>query len=383
MLRALRPAVEQRAVTGLLPDLPSRWNTISGYTGSASVDTSLKVSAVWACVRIVADALAAAPLDVYSQSTGARKNIPTPSVLARPDSHLSQHEWMFSLVASLMLTGNAYALWEDVRGGWPSGLTLVDPSLVTFVKDSTGHLAGYKVGQEVFDPSMVLHIKAFTMPGRIGGISPMTQFGQTINLSAQAERFGYQFFTDGGIPSGILYSSDDLTKTQADDVKRSWSDAMRGRREVAVVSSKLKYEQVSVAPNESQFLESQQFSIEQICRIFGVPPEMIGHASSGANVTYANIEERQLGFQTWTLLPWASRIETALTSVLPQPQFVKLNLDAMVRVSLLDRYKAHSMALRDGWASADERRALEDLGPIPHGGEYLWPLVQSSSNPYR
>ena len=379
MLRALA-GNETRAVSGLLPDLPSRWNTISGYSGSASVDTALKVSAVWACVRLVADALAAAPLDVYSMRSGTKENVTTPITLARPDPQLTQHEWMFSLVSSLMLTGNAYAVWQDVRGGWPSGLTLVDPSLVVYVKDANGRLIAYKIGGKLFDPSLVLHIKAFTMPGRIGGISPLTQFGQTIGMGERAERFGYQFFTDGGVPTGILYSADDLTKDQATAIKTSWMDALRARREVAVVSAKLKYEKISVAPNESQFIESQHFTIEQICRIFGVPPEMIGHASSGSSVTYANIEERQLGFQTWTLLPWASRIETALTTVIPRPQFVKLNLDSMVRVSLLDRYKAHSMALRDGWSNPDERRALEDLGKIPRGDEYLWPVLPKLAN---
>jgi HK97 family phage portal protein len=151
-------------------------------------------------------------------------------------------------------------------------------------------------------------------------------------------------------------------------------ESLRGERLPAVLGSGWKYERVSVPASESSFIESQHFTIEQICRVFGVPPEMIGHASGGGgSITYANIEERQIAFQSWTLLPWATRIEAALSSVLPRPQFVKLNLDATLRVSLLDRYKAHDMALRGGWRNVDEVRRLEDDPPIPNGDIFLWP----------
>lgn len=366
---------EKRSLDGLVTIIENAGGRGRGSTTTAplaSTASALKVAAVWSCVRLVADALAAAPLDVYRKSGDVRENIATPPVLLNPDPTMTQHEWMFSLVASLMLTGDAFALKQEWRQGWPQRLTLIDPSRVQPVIDG-GTLVGYKIDKTEWAADAVLHVKAFTLPGSVCGVSPLTQFAQTIGLGAEAEKFGYSYFATGGVPSGLIYSDSTLTKTQADELKQSWLSSMIGKREPAVLGAGLKYEQVSVNPDESQFIESQHFTIEQICRIFGVPPEMIGHASSGSSITYANIEERQIAFQQWTLLPWAARIEAALTSVLPRPQFVRFNLDAMLRVSLLDRYKAHGMSLRDGWRNADEVRRFEDEKPIPNGDTYLWP----------
>jgi HK97 family phage portal protein len=148
-----------------------------------------------------------------------------------------------------------------------------------------------------------------------------------------------------------------------------------------VLGKGLKYERVSVNPSEAQFVESQHFTIEEICRIFGVQPRKVGHAMSGSSVTYANIEQSQIDHQIDAVFPWASRIETALSSVLPKPQFSKFNLDAQIRVDLISRYKAHGMSLRDGWENADAVRAIEDKEPMPNGQgkTFLWPLVVKPS----
>lgn len=372
---------ERRSLDGLVSIIENAGGRGRGTTTSAplaSTTSALKVAAVWSCVRLVADALAAAPVDVYRKVGDTRENVATPPVLVSPDPTMTQHEWMFSLIASLMLTGNAYAVKQEWRQGWPYRLTLVDPSrVVPMIED--GNLIGYRIDKTEWAADAILHIKAFTLPGSVCGVSPLVQFAQTIGLGAEAEKFGYSYFADGAVPSGILYSDTELTQPQAAALKQSWLASLAGKREPAVLGSGLKYEKVSANPDESQFIESQHFTIEQICRIFGVPPEMIGHASSGSSVTYANIEERQIAFQQWTLLPWAARIEAALTSVLPRPQFVRFNLDAMLRVSLLDRYKAHGMSLRDGWRSADEVRRLEDEKPIPDGDVYLWPTPIGAS----
>lgn len=344
--------------------------------GRLSQDAALRVSAVWACVRLIADSLAAAPLDVYSMIGTRRKNVDTPPVLLYPQAYWSQYDWMFALVASLLLTGNAYALKAGLDDlGYATSLPLLDPAQMRVRTD--GDRLEYVYADKTLPTDRVLHIRAFTVPGRPTGISPLEQFAQTIGLGAQAERFGYQFFTDGGIPSAILYSDSKLDKAQADEMRDTVMSSWRRRRGLAILGSGLKYERVQVQPSDSQFLDTQRFSIEQICSIFGVRPTKIGHHATGSSITYANIEQSQLDFQADTVRPWATRIETKLGDVLRPRQFVKLNLDALVRVDLLTRYKAHGMSLRDGWSNADEVRALEDLAPIPDGtGQiFLWPFL--------
>lgn len=339
---------------------------------------ALRVAAVWACVRVNADALAAAPVDVYRKEGATRRQLDPPSVITDPAAGLmTAHDWWFALVASLQLVGNAYALKADLDPqGYPRALPLWDPTQV-HAKVVGGRIESYRYAGQDYPADRVLHLRAFTLPGRPLGVSPLEQFGQTIGMAAAAERFAYQFFSEGAIPSAILYSDQELNAEQSASIKQRIMQAWRWRREPAVLGSGLKYERVSVNPDEAQFIESQHFSIEEICRIFGVPPEKIGHSSSGSNVTYANVEQRQIGYLQDTLLPWAARIETALSTCLPRPQFVKVNLDSLIRVDLLTRYKAHGMSLRDGWENADAVRALEDKAPMPdkQGETFLWPLV--------
>lgn len=389
VLRRGRPPAETR--DGQYSQFTAPWT--NGQTVPAPyqdpsgrmLDTvALRVSAVWACVRIIADSVAASPLDVYVRRGAQKTNVDTPPVLLYPQPGWSQYDWLFALTASLLLTGNAYVLKSGLdRLGYATQLPLLDPAQMRVRSD--GDTVTYTYGDNPIPTDRLLHIRAFTLPGRPTGLSPLEQFAQTIGVGSQAERFGYRFFADGGIPSAILYSDEKLDKAQADGLRTSVVSAWRNRRGLAVLGSGLRYERVQVQPSDSQFLDTQRFSIEQICSIFGVRPAKIGHATTGSSVTYATLESAQLDFQTDTVRPWATRIETRLSDALPAGTFLKLNLDSLVRVDLLTRYKAHGMGLRDGWRSADEIRDLEDLAPIPDGtgDQFLWPIVaKPHSEPY-
>jgi HK97 family phage portal protein len=131
-----------------------------------------------------------------------------------------------------------------------------------------------------------------------------------------------------------------------------------------VLGDGIKFKQVSVAPEESQFLETQRFTVQQICRLYGVPPEMIG-SESGNSLTYANVEQRSLAFLTYCINPWLVRIETALTDLVPRGQFVKFNAGVLLRTDLKTRYESYEIGLRAGFLTVNETRALEDREPLP------------------
>lgn len=376
--------VERRAFSGIPPwesglTIPSPIQDASLFVAPShlSANAALKVTTVWSCVRLIADYLAAAPTEVFRKTGGVRTPMDLPVVLADPAAGaMTPHDWWFALAASLLLTGNVYAIKTGLdRTGYPTSLPLVDPTHVRPHIEG-GVITEYDINGTPVPAELVLHMRAFMLPGKPKGVSPIEQFGQTIGMGLQAENFGYRFFSEGAIPSGIIYSDEELNDEQRQSLLDKIMDSWRGRRQPAVLGSGLKYERVSLNPGEAQFIESQNFTIEEICRIFGVPPEMVGHKSSGSSVTYANLEERQLGLQQFTLLPWAARIETALSTVIPRGQYVQLNLDHLIRISEDQRFKNNGRALRDGWMSPNEVRATrENLGTIPHGDEYLWPLV--------
>jgi HK97 family phage portal protein len=218
----------------------------------------------------------------------------------------------------------------------------------------------------------------FAAPGQPFGLSPIGFAAKSINSGLAAEDFGGEFFTGGGHPSSIIYSEQQLTADQAEGVKEKFVDATKGR-EPAVFGSGLKHEQIQVNPTDSQFLDTQRFTVEQIARIYGVFPEMIGAATSGSSVTYANREQRAADWLTYGLVPYLVPVEESLSLLIPRPQRVKANVSAVLRSDLKSRYESYEIAARIGTLSGtpllttNEMRDLEDLPPVDGGDEFDTP----------
>ncbi len=201
------------------------------------------------------------------------------------------------------------------------------------------------------------------MPGAVLGLSPISYARQAIGLGLAVERFGASFFGDGATPSGVLTTETKLTRESADALKAQWKAAHGRRRDVAILTGDLKFQAVSVTPEESQFIESRRLTVAEVCRVFGVPPEMVA-ADSGGSLTYANVEQRSLDFLTYSVGPWLKRLEVALSGLLPRSQVAKFNAGALLRTTTKTRYEAHEIGLRAGFLTRDEVRALEDLPPL-------------------
>ena len=178
-----------------------------------------------------------------------------------------------------------------------------------------------------------------------------------------AQEFGRDWFGNGAIPSGIVKASGPVNEANSKVVKSRFTEAASGR-EVVVLGDGLDYQPITVPPEESQFLATMKATAGQVAAIYGVPPEMIG-GETGASMTYQNVEQQQINFVTHSLRPYLLKLESALTTLLPRPQYLKYSVDALVRADMAARYAAHHLALTDGWKSKDEVRALEDLPPLP------------------
>lgn len=329
-------------------------------------DAALRLSGVWACVRLLADAVSTLPVDVYRDGTP----IPTPPVLREPAAGQPVHEWLYSVVASLLLRGNAYGLITARSGATllPAQVELVHPDLVSVTTDpDTGQLT-YRVGGRAYGRDEVWHVRAFTMPGVALGLSPVEYARQAIGLGLAAEKFGGEFFGASSIPAGVLTTDQTISPAQAHTTLEMWNNRGHGgRRGTALLTNNLKFQPITVAPEESQFLDAQRFTVAQVARVFGVAPEMIG-GEAGNSLTYANTEARALDFLRYSVSPWVVRIESALGRLLPSTQTVKLNTGGLLRATTAERYAAHEVALRAGFLTVDEVRALEDLPPLPGAG---------------
>jgi HK97 family phage portal protein len=330
---------------------------------SVNADTALRLSAVWACARLLADTISTLPVDVYRKGD-PDVALPTPALLQRPSDAFSTIEWLHALTTSLALRGNAYGIVTGRTGaaGWPAQIELVNPDVVAVYRNDEGRIS-YEIGGQGFDRADVFHVRAFTVPGNLVGLSPIEHARQAIGVGIAAEQFGARFFGDNATPSGLLIAKGQMNAEGADVLKARWKAAHHGRRELAVLSGDVEFQSITISPNESQFVETQKFTVAQIARLFGIPPEMIG-GEAGGSLTYANVEQRALDFVTFSLGPWVARIEAALTALLPRNQFVKLNTGALLRADLKTRYEAHAIGIGSGFLTVDEARALEDRPPL-------------------
>jgi HK97 family phage portal protein len=334
-----------------------------------TVESALRLSTVWACVRLLGDSVSTLPLHVYRGDD--RDPIPTPPLLQRPSADFPElADWLWAVMASLLLRGNAWGLVTDRRGAGllPAQVDLVHPDRVAVTTNGDG-MRVIRVGGVEQNPANVFHVKAFPWPGQLQGLSPIAYAREAIGLGLGAERYGARFFAGADLPIGFLESPQDIDQEIADRLRARWRNLGRGnvydgKRDIAILGSGAKFRPLAIAPEESQFIQTQKFSVSTIARFYGVPPEMVAGETAG-HEAYTSPEMRGTDFLTFTLRPWLYRIERAVSGLLPSTQTAKFNAGGMVRATLLDRYTAHKLGIEAGWLLPSEVRELEDRPPIP------------------
>ncbi|MFJ8163821.1 phage portal protein [Streptomyces sp. NPDC096136] len=371
--------VSKRAITSL-PWLGGG----SSSASSASAARALQLIPLFACVRILADSIASLPLQTYRKNGASREMLTfVPSLLFQPAARDNLFEWLHKAVVSLALRGNAYGLvtaWDDF--GFPTSIEWLNPDDVWVDEGKPTMPIYYWKGVEV-PREQIVHIPWVVMPGKVVGLSPVAYFAHTIGVGLSATEYGLSWFDNGGTPPWTMKNgAKALNPDEADEISDRLAARVRARKPL-VFGSDWDFEALKVSPEESQFIQTMRLNASQIAAIYGVPPEMVG-GDSGGSMTYANVEQNANAFVAFTLRPWLSRLEAKLSALMPGREFVRFNVDSMVRVDLMTRYQAHSVALRDGWRNRDEVRAIEDLPPLPagqHGDTYLPVALLAAAEP--
>lgn len=340
-----------------------------------SEQTAMQHLAVFACVRLLADAIAVLPIDVFRKNGDSRVNLPTPPVLEDPDPDINGFEFIQQVVTSLALRGNSYELiTARDKYEWPSARRPIHPDMMTVTRGDDGRPV-YKIHGELIPRADVLHIRRLTLPGHVVGLSPIEQARQSIGLGLAAERFGARWFGDSADPSAVLESDANVPDAEAMRVMQSWVSSHGGRRHPAFLSGGLKYRPISITPEESQFLQTRGFQRGEIAMFFGIPPHMIGDTEKSTSWG-TGIEQQSMGWIKFSLMPWLRCIEGAYSRVLlPRGQFMRFNVDAMLRGDTISRYTAYTQARNAGWLSVNEIRTKEDMDGIgPDGDTFIQPL---------
>lgn len=342
--------------------------------------TAMQMTAVYSCVRILSETLASLPLHIYESSeTNSRKATKHPLYKLlhdEPNPEMTSFIFRETLMTHLLLWGNAYA--QIIRNGKGEVLALYPlmPDRMRVDRDEYGQLyyeymlsdsdANAKESGAVrLSTQDILHIPGLGFDGLVG-YSPIAMAKNAIGMAIATEEYGAAFFANGATPSGILTHPGVIKNPEA--MRESWSKGFGGRNshKVAILEEGMNYTPISIAPNEAQFLETRKFQLNEIARIFRVPPHMVGDLEKSS---FSNIEQQSLEFVKYTLDPWVSRFEQAMTRRLltddeKKKYYIKFNVDGLMRGDYQSRMNGYATARQNGWMSANDIRALENLDLI-------------------
>lgn len=354
-----------RASTVDGPLIPPR--SAAGRAGTANVtpETAMRHSAVWACLRLRADLISTMPIDAYRKVGGIQVEVPKPPVLTRPGAGGQKMlEWMYSSQVDLDRAGNAMGIItaRDAMGR-PARVELQDlADSSVLIKD--GQIDHYRFRGRRYEPYEVWHEKQYTVAGLPIGLSPVSYAAWSIGQYLTAQQFALDWFTGGGVPAGSL-------KNTAKTIKRSDSEEIKSRFKASVEpggvfvhGSDWEYKPLQAMTSDAAWISTQQHGIPDIARFFGCPADMIDAAVQSGSITYASISQRNLQLLIMNIGPAVFRRETALSDLLPEPRFVKLNSDALLRMDPETRAKVLGQQVRDRLIAPSEARALDNRQPF-------------------
>ena len=346
--------------------------------------SAMQMSAVYACVRILAESIASLPLHFYQYNDvgGKEKAVNHPLYWLlhdEPNPEMSSFSFRETLMTHLLLWGNAYA--QIIRNGRGEVIALYPlmPDRMTVDRDARGRIYYEYARSEsdantlgkkssvILSPEDVFHIPGLGFDGLVG-YSPIAMAKQAIGMGLACDEYGASFYQNGAQPGGVLEHPNVLKDPKR--VRESWNAIYQGSKNahrIAVLEEGMTYKPITISPEQAQFLETRKFQIDEIARIFRVPPHMIGDLEKSS---FSNIEQQSLEFVKYTLAPWISRWEQAIQrSLLLMSErtryFARFNVEGLLRGDYQSRMNGYAVARQNGWMSANDIRELESLDMIP------------------
>jgi HK97 family phage portal protein len=322
--------------------------------------TALGIPAIYRGVTLIADAIGALPLAAYRNDRVVK---PTPQILVRPNPQETRMETISAMAASLIIHGNYIAvLGQPGANGLPDSIYPVAPDRVQVSREK-GRII-YKIDEQIYDASEILHIKNFTLPGDLVGKGILAVAKQALGKEIAINEYAARYFDGGVNPSAVIKSQNpDLTQEEADALKTAWMAMYSSRnRSPVVMNASTDFEVLSSNAAESQLVEAQLASLTEAANILGLPPYFLG--SPNTSRTYSNVEQENLQLIKWSIQPIAERIEAAFSDLLVRGQTAKFEYDNLLKTDTFSRYQAYQTALSSGFLTVDEVRDKENLDSI-------------------
>lgn len=345
-----------------------------------SPEQALRLASVFAAGRLLASNVSSLPIQVYRRVGDRREQIQPPALLVSPSVQGTRLDWLFRAMTSLVYRGNAVGLIVARNADEVAmGIEWLHPDEVS-VEDGQPFGPGsfrqpvWRWRGQVVSAEDLVHIPWFTLPGRVWGLSPLGAYASAASVGLSAQDFSRDWFESGGVPPGTFENANQtVNQDDAEVISNRLTNSIRKHRPI-VYGKDWKYTPITVSPSEARFVETMRLTATQVATIYGIPPEMIG-GDTGKSMTYQNVEQQSIEFVQFTLMPWLTKFESHFSALLPRGQYVKFNVDALIRPDAATRYANYKTARDIGLKSIDEIRAMEDLPPLPNGqGQDYTPL---------
>lgn len=359
------------------------YDTFTGLTISDS--RAMRLTAVFGCIRVLAESVGMLPCNLY-ESTGNVKEKATKEKLfnllsIKPNGFMTPQEFWELLIVCLCLRGNFYAYKVKVFGEVTELLPLnpgcVQPKLnsrwepvyaVTFPDGTT----------DVLSQDDIWHVRGLTLDG-LTGLSPISYARQAISLGLATEEHGSRLFKNGAVTSGVLRTDQTLTDAAYNRIRKDFEERHQGlgnAHRPMILEMGLDWKQMGLNAEDSQFLETRKFQLEEICRLFRVPMHMVQNTD---RATFNNIESLGIGFINYSLVPYLTRIEQRINIGLVKEDkqgkfYAKFNAGALLRGDMKSRFESYATAINWGMYSPNDCLELEDRNPRPGGDVYLTPM---------
>lgn len=360
-----------------------RFGTRTRTGVTVNTTRAMQHGAVWACVRNRAEDIAKLPIRVVEYDGTTRTPQQSPAWLEKPNTETTPFELIERTSASIDVDGTAFWWVGRDRLGRVGEVWVLPPQQTEVFRDppkrgqTTINPKRYRYAGTTYEADEIVQINGFTLAGRLRGLNPIEQHAHSIGLSIAAEEYGSSFFGNGATPSGIVElpaeagtpDRDQLTDMQ-DGIMRDHTGLANAHRP-GVLWGGAKWVPLTISNEASQFLESRNYQLRDIARIYRQPPHKVGDLE---RATFSNIEHQSIEYVVDAIIPMVTRIEQAVLAagLLGPAQHLKFNLAALLRGDTLSRYQAYAIGRQWGWLCADDIRELEDLGPLPDGSGQIY-----------
>lgn len=350
-------------ITGAQDLIPQRLPHRSGGV-TVTDDSALRHSAVWACLRLRADLISTMPVDVYRRVNGMQVEMPKPPVLVNPGGQrVDICEWLYSSQVDLDRAGNTIGLITEVNGlGLPARIDL-QPLAECSVLREKGKLK-YRIAGKLYDPPVVWHEKQYTIPGLDVGLSPVAYAAWSIGEYLSIQQFALDWFGGGAVPKARMRNTQQTVPPDVANAMKERYRASVSNGDIFVTGNDWELDFIQAQNQDASWIEGKRYGVNDIARFFGCPGDLIDAAVSSGNITYASITQRNLQLLIMNIGPAVYRRERALSKALPQPRYVKLNTDALLRMDPESRARTLKLQLDSRTLTPDEARELDNRPPL-------------------